>query len=273
MKCCPEPGTTTPRIRVELIVTTTLSGGTAPGVSARDVTAVPSVPVGTVSVTWPLVLSTTGAGVTSGSGEVIAYTTPWVGTGPSGLKLNTTVVKLGSGDAVTDAVKLESPAIWSVSARGTMAKLMRLEPSEPTVAWIRAVPTLNPVSTPVDGSMEAVGSTDTQVTAADALSPFLSSGRAPSWMDSPTSRVSGPGTCTSIPTTPACPSSRLLQPATRSGRSQASARLTATPEPGCPRCRAARSPRAGSTARRRAPWAGAREKPAGARRPAARRPA
>ena len=94
----------------------------------------------------------------------------------------------------------------SVSAAGTTAKVMRLEPSEPTVACTRALPGLTPVSTPVAASTVAVGSTETQVTAAAALSPFLSSGLAPSWMDSPTSMLSGPGTRTSIPTTPAWPS-------------------------------------------------------------------
>src|SRR6476661_2467191 len=212
MKRCPEPGTTTPRIRVVPTVTITLSGGVVPGTTVSELAAVPSVLVGTVSATWLLVLSTTVAGVVSGSGEVMAYTTPCEGTGPTGLKLHSTVVKSGRGDAVTDAVNTESPEMDSVPARGTMAKVMRLEPSDPTVACIRAVPTLKPLRTPVAGSIVAVGSTETQATAAAALSPFLSSGLALSWIDSPTSRLSGPGTWTSMPTTPAWPSSSPLHP-------------------------------------------------------------
>ena len=94
---------------VALTSTTTLSGGVVPATRTTDVTAVPSVPVATVSATWLLVASTTLGGVMSGSGEVIAYTTAWVGTGPGGLKLERTVVNVGTVGVLMEVVKIESP--------------------------------------------------------------------------------------------------------------------------------------------------------------------
>src|SRR5690348_10371221 len=99
-------------------------------------------------------------------------------TGPGGLALASRATNEGSGTESGATVKIESPAMASVSGEGTTAKVMRPEPSDPVVAWTRALPGVTPVRTPVAGSIDAVGSAETQVTATAALSPFLSSGLA-----------------------------------------------------------------------------------------------
>ena len=162
----------------------------------------------------------------------------------------------------------------SVSAGAMTAKVMSSDPSAPTVAWTRARAGAHAREDTGGGVDRRGGVGGEPGDRVPTLSPSLSSGRAESWIDSPTSTVSGPATRTSMPTTPASPSSSPLQPSSGGRDQQAEAdAFTSSPGPGCWRCRAGRSRRGGPSDRRRVPWAAAPGRRAGGRPPAARRPA